>query len=57
MGRNIISVPRFIKGFARSVLRFLCITPKNDTSINERKLRRGSFSLRGRENFQIEKLK
>lgn len=55
--RDVISVSKFLKDFVRSVLRFLCIAPENDTSINERKLRRGHFLLRGKENFQIEKLK
>lgn len=52
--RDLIAVPTSLKGFGRSVLCLLWVVLENNTSINERKLRRGSFSLRGRESFHRE---
>ena len=46
---NMIAVPKSLKSFDRHVLGLLCVVRENSTTINERKLGRGSFSLRGRE--------
>ena len=35
--RDMIAVPKSLKGFDRSVLSLLWVVPENNTSINERK--------------------